>query len=482
MQQQKYQTISMATESDKEKFEKIKSNSTFRPLFHITPPHGLLNDPNGFCYFNKQYHLFYQWFPFDTYHGLKHWMHLTSDDLLNWHEHGSQITPTESYESHGAYSGSALVKNEHAYLFYTGNVKRGDERDANQCLAILDNNNQVTKHTLNPVIESVPQGYSGHVRDPKIIKHGNDYLMLLGAQREAGLQGEIIVYQSQDLLDWHYKGPLDIQVDGKFLDAYMYECPDLLQVDGNDVLIFSPQGVTADGTRFHNKFNVIYCLGRFDFEQLTFEVSHWDELDRGFDFYAPQTLANAPKQQTLIAWAGTDEHLPSEQYGWINCLTLTRELAVENNRLLQKPNIINSNSFNKQNGHLLINQGVKLESLSFSLTLDNLSNTQNLTISLNTQSGNELTLTINSNSITLDRELYDHHPLNWKYGCKRQHLTDYDINNISFICDQSIIEIYINNGRDVFTCLFFPKQESHQLNISVENVAKLNTQLTYLTI
>lgn len=482
MQEQKYKTINTATEIDNKKFEEIKSNTLFRPLFHITPPHGLLNDPNGFCYFNNQYHLFYQWFPFDTYHGMKHWMHLTSDDLLTWSEHGSKITPLESYESHGAYSGGALVENDCSYLFYTGNVKRGDERDANQCLAILDKNNQVTKHALNPVIESVPQGYTGHVRDPKIIKRGSHYFMLLGAQRESDLSGEIIVYQSADLLDWQFKGSLDIQVNGDFLDAYMYECPDLLEVDGHDVLIFSPQGVVADGTRFHNKFNVIYCLGQVDFEQLTFTVSHWDELDRGFDFYAPQTMANAPEKQTLIAWAGTDDHLPSEQQGWINCLTLTRELAVEKNRLIQRPSIINSDSLIKQHGYQLKHQGVELESLSFSLEVNHLSKEKNITISLNTQSGKELTLTINNNTITLDRALYDHHTQDWEYGNKRQHQTDYTINNIHFICDQSIIEIYINDGRDVFTCLFFPEQENHQLTISTEKGADLDTQLTYLTI
>ena len=31
-----------------------------RPLFHLTPPVGWMNDPNGFCYYRGQYHLFYQ--------------------------------------------------------------------------------------------------------------------------------------------------------------------------------------------------------------------------------------------------------------------------------------------------------------------------------------------------------------------------------------------------------------------------------------
>ena len=31
-----------------------------RPLFHLTPRVGWMNDPNGFCFYKGQYHLFYQ--------------------------------------------------------------------------------------------------------------------------------------------------------------------------------------------------------------------------------------------------------------------------------------------------------------------------------------------------------------------------------------------------------------------------------------
>lgn len=480
MQEQKYKTINLATASEKVKFNEIKNSSELRPLFHITPPHGLLNDPNGFCFFNNQYHLFYQWFPFGTYHGMKHWMHLTSSDLLNWQQHGSKITPTENYESHGAYSGGTLVENNNAYLFYTGNIKNESGRDANQCLALLDETNTVTKYSANPIIKSVPQGYTGHVRDPKIVKHNDNYYMLLGAQREADLSGVIIIYQSKNMLNWEFKGELNLQCDDDFLTGYMFECPDLLRVDGHDVLIFSPQGTEADGSRFHNRFNVIYCLGTVNFEQLTFKIEHWDELDRGFDFYAPQTMANTPSEQTLIAWAGTDEDLPSRQFGWVNCLTLPRTLSVINHRLYQQPKILESDSFNKfgfkkNNNNFPIN----LEQLSFSLEIENTD--RNINISLSTQN-KHLTFSILDREVYLDRSQYNHHPDDWQYGNIRYHKTDYDIENIKVVCDQSILEIYLNHGRDVFTCLFFPENEEHKLNISREEDTEMDIKLNYLTI
>ncbi|UUM30055.1 glycoside hydrolase family 32 protein [Vibrio japonicus] len=484
MNELKYKTIDLASKNDLDKFEVIKENSKYRPKFHITPPHGLLNDPNGFCYFNNEYHLFYQWYPFDTFHGMKHWMHLTSSDLFHWQEHGAKITPTEKYESHGAYSGAAIVEGEQAYLFYTGNIKLESGRDANQCLALLSADNRVVKYSGNPVIQSVPNGYTGHVRDPKVLKRGEHYFMLLGAQREKDLQGCIIVYQSNDMLHWDFKGELSINVEGKFLDAYMFECPDLLTVDGHDVLIFSPQGVEPCSFRFHNKFNVIYCLGHIDFDTLTFDVTHWDELDRGFDFYAPQSLANTPDKQTIIAWAGTDEVLPSMEHGWIHCLTLPRSLSVKSNRLCQFPEQLLKTANNHQQLEFLIKQheSIELNNLSFYLDVHTNNNNDDFSISLQNSNGKEITLSIQGKNILLSRKGYEHHDSDWNFGSERQLETDYDINNIKIISDESILEIYINDGMDVFTCLFFPDESNHQVNISSGKNQPLDVEFKYLTI
>ena len=49
-----------------------------RPVFHLTPLTGWMNDPNGFCYYHGQYHLFYQYNPYETcFTGpicLPHWL------------------------------------------------------------------------------------------------------------------------------------------------------------------------------------------------------------------------------------------------------------------------------------------------------------------------------------------------------------------------------------------------------------------------
>ena len=37
-----------------------------RPAFHMSPYTGWANDPNGFSVYRGEYHLFYQYYPYET--------------------------------------------------------------------------------------------------------------------------------------------------------------------------------------------------------------------------------------------------------------------------------------------------------------------------------------------------------------------------------------------------------------------------------
>ena len=43
-----------------------------KPSFHLSARTGWMNDPNGFSYYNGEYHLFYQYHPYDS-----HWCRCT---------------------------------------------------------------------------------------------------------------------------------------------------------------------------------------------------------------------------------------------------------------------------------------------------------------------------------------------------------------------------------------------------------------------
>ena len=82
-----------------------------------------------------------------------------------------------------------------------------------------------------------PADISAHVRDPKIIKREDGYYMVLGA-RDKESKGLVLVYRSDDLTNWKYHGR--ITTENAF--GYMWECPDLFELDGQLCLICCPQG------------------------------------------------------------------------------------------------------------------------------------------------------------------------------------------------------------------------------------------------
>ena len=320
--------------------EKMRSaDDPNRLHYHLMPPAGLLNDPNGFVFYKGKYHIFYQWNPFETDHGSKYWGHFISEDLVHWEEAPIALAPCDWFDKNGCYSGSAIVHEDRLYLFYTGNVKdEQGRRESYQCLAYSDDGIHFTKK--GPVIH-VPEGYTAHFRDPKVFKRGKFWYMAIGAQTVEE-KGEAVLYHSDDLAHWEFAGPIaGSGMNGLGDFGYMWECPDLFSLDGEDILLVCPQGLEPEGIKYNNIFQSGYFSGRMDYEKNSFHHGDFHELDRGFDFYAPQTTVDSKGRTLLFGWMGNAEgkevSQPTEKYGWIHALTLPRVLEWNGGRLLQHP-------------------------------------------------------------------------------------------------------------------------------------------------
>ena len=92
-----------------------------RPAFHLSARVGWMNDPNGFSFHDGQYHLFYQYHPYDSHWGPMHWGHAVSKNLLNWRYLPAAMAPDMPYDREGCFSGSAVtLKDGRQVLMYTG--------------------------------------------------------------------------------------------------------------------------------------------------------------------------------------------------------------------------------------------------------------------------------------------------------------------------------------------------------------------------
>ena len=470
----KYKSI-LAAESGElaEIAQTVQKDTNFRPHFHIAPPTGLMNDPNGLIFDGEKYHLFYQWFPFDALHGMKHWKHLITKDFQHY-QSADDLIPCELFESHGCYSGGALKIDDKLAMFYTGNTRRpsDNQRVPYQNLAIFDLNGKLL--SKRPLIENAPEGYTEHVRDPKPYFAENGKIhFICGAQRE-NLTGTAIIFEMDNLEDTpRLLGELSLPAFDNN-KVFMWECPDLLKLGDKDVFIWSPQGKDRETHQFQNNYHATYAVGKLT--DLTFEAEHIAELDQGFDFYAPQTFAGLSKTENaiLLGWIGLpDLTYPTDKFKWHSALTLPRELRLEGNKIYQRP-------IAKMYENLTALSTFQLDSKAEITDLDRAyikfeSNNQafDLTFFQNEQ-GQSLRLSYENGLVCLDRSQSEQTELMEKFGSKRFCEIE-NLQTVEIFFDYSVMEIFLNHGEKAMTSRFFIEARKNV----VESNQKLTLQIGY---
>lgn len=315
-----------------------------RPDFHLCTRVGWMNDPNGFSYYKGEYHLFYQYHPYDSHWGPMHWGHAVSKDLLHWRYLPAALAPDTGYDRDGCFSGSAAVLPDGRHLLlYTGVCRQtqadGSMRDVQtQCIALGDGVDY-EKYANNPVLtrKDLPEGSSKFdFRDPKMWqKSDGTYRCAVGNCTEDG-DGQVLLFGSENGIDWHFEKVLT-KNNGRF--GKMWECPDFFVVDGKAVLLTSPTDMLPYEFEYHNGNGTLCLIGSYDEETDTFVEETDQAVDYGIDFYATQTLLAPDGRRILIAWMQNWDtcnlHTPAQP--WLGQMTLPRELSVKNGRLYQTP-------------------------------------------------------------------------------------------------------------------------------------------------
>lgn len=459
-------------------------NPLYKPILHFSARVGWINDPNGFIYDGENYHLFYQYYPYDSLWGPMHWGHAKSNDLISWEHLPIALAPSEPYDSSGIFSGTSIIENNQFSLYYTGHVDRDAKVEQTQCIAFSNDGLNFTKYENNPLLSSIDMpndSIYADFRDPKIIKRDNEYILLV-ASRTIDYVGQILIYSSLDGLNFDYKNRIVLQ---RFYGDIV-ECPDLFHIDNKDILVFSTQKAILS-SEVQNSFSVFAFIGEFDLKQYQFIKEYEQVLDYGFDFYAPQ-IAFDGQNHVLIAWMNSWERsMPTHllNHGWAGSMTLPRVLKLSDSKIVQSfPTSLLSNEkrvMNEASLSLISKQELDLVVSTTYLVEFEVKLKDTDVITLKVLNDNKHYLNIELNGITkvcsVNRENAYHmiHTRLAEDNIMRKMSLSSSI-KCSILVDKSSVELLIN-GKSM-TNLFYSNDKSNLLTIdSKENIALINFRL-----
>ncbi|ANL42876.1 MULTISPECIES: GH32 C-terminal domain-containing protein [Rhizobium] len=278
-----------------------------RPQLRFSPFRAWMNDPNGLCFIDGRYHLFYQFHPVESEWGPMHWGHAVSDDLYRWTHLPVFLHPEQNLWSlgatGGAFSGSAFVgPDDNLNFYYTERLPAYDLfKDYKEVQKQVVPSVDLLRPDANRlVLVDGPPGSAHDFRDPKVWYDAERrvYRMVLGA----AIDGDptVLLYGSDDGADWKflsvlYRAPEHFRQQG----ARCVECPDFFELDGRFVIVMGFVGYTEPGTGRHN---LLYAqVGSFQDDRFTPLSEELQELDFGTDFYAMQSF-RAKERQIAFAW------------------------------------------------------------------------------------------------------------------------------------------------------------------------------------
>ena len=462
-------------------------NEQHRPQFHFSPQKGWMNDPNGLVYLDGEYHLFYQHYPDSTVWGPMHWGHAVSTDLTHW-----QHLPIALYPDSLGYifSGSAVLDENNTSGFGTATQKPlvaiftyhniewekagRKDRESQGIAYSLDKGRTWTKYAQNPVLKN--QG-DVDFRDPKVFWYAatKRWIMPLATGNH------LDIYTSPNLKKWEKASEF-----GKNDGAHggVWECPDLFPLQTKDgtekwVLIQNiGRGAVNGGS------GTQYFVGSFDGKIFKNDnppaQTLW--LDYGADNYAGVTWFNAPNNRRIfIGWMSNwDDYatkVPTQN--WRSATTVPRELSLqateEGFRLFQKPVV----ELEKLRGNKTTLAAQKFDNL---LPISNNSVLKEVTMvfDLSKSSAKEMGFNISNakNEFvrvgydTVKKEFYVDRRKSGKTAFSerfaQKHTAPYvagKILTIRALIDKLSVEVFVDNGRIVFTDLFFPNEDFTRLDL-----------------
>ena len=530
------------------------TNDFWTPQFHLFPPQGWMNDPNGLCQFKSVYHAFYQYTPEWPANELRFWGHAVSKDLLSWKTLPIAISPDAACDKDGAFSGSAWIEpcggtssdgkraggsgddsdcghgggvaddndaasREVMRLFYTGNVMDETHPEADgidvgrKAYEVMVTSEDGLSFSPKRVVlkpSDYPDTCTNHVRDPKVWEQDGALRMLLGAREKDAAAGNVktaderhdsgavLIYDSNDCgeswtLHSVIRGANALGQCEAF--GYMWECPFLVQLNGQEFLSVCPQGLregagtepstgtepiagtepsagASKGSCLNDSANLqesassepldkwqnIWQSGYFPLPEgqklINVETVSTDSFvlwDHGFDFYAPQTFVDDSGRTILIGWMGIIDptyHSYPEGIEFCHNLTLPRELSLSGDGVILQHPVKELDAKRRECVEFVADAVVKIDQLSADIEITDISGDGTLTLN------DALVLSYSKGTFTL--KFIDE---DTAAGRTQRSIRLKELFDLRVIVDGSTVEIYLNDGRAVFSTRWFPASE-----------------------
>lgn len=349
----------------------------WRPAFHITPPHGWLNDPcaPGYDATHDVYHLGFQWNGASVEWDSISWAAANSRDLVTWEiAREPSLTPTADQDRCGVFTGCMSPESltpgtitafytsaAHLPIHHTLPYKWGSEA---LHMAVSSNSGRTWRRFEdNPVLPGPP----AHLdvtgwRDPYVAPWPSLSIILgqptdtLYGVVSGGIRGRgptVFLYRidASRISTWHFISPLvSLPADipglpfagdlGKNWEAANFvSLRDSNSLEMNDFLIFGTEGrLPPFRDEGPSKFRVDHAqmwmcgkLAKGEDHTVKMHYQYGGFLDHGAYYAGNSFWDPKAKRQVIVGWL-LEEDLPVDlrrRQGWAGVLSLPRVLSLQ---------------------------------------------------------------------------------------------------------------------------------------------------------
>lgn len=441
----------------------------YRPQFHFSPEKGWIGDPSGLIYYQGKYQMFW-------------WGKATSTDLVYY----KQVSPKVMTGDDGSiayFTGSVAIDKKNTAGFgkdamvaaYT--VFNKATKNQSQGISYSNDGLIFNYYTGNPVLDIG----STEFRDPTVFWYEPTFKWIMVVAK--ALEKKIKFYASDDLKTWTWLsdfGPAGAQEKA-------WECPDLFQlsVNGNTNDKKWVMVVSIDWAREQ------YFVGNFDGKSFTLDKSNPTEplyVDFGLDFYASRTFRdydNTLKSTTSLGWIATWDYAQKVPSTWGKGFwSIPRNLELktfpEGIRMIQKP--FENLQTLRQSHVSFVRKLTKGTSLmmefgpkenvyeldaTFSTDVPNI-----FGFNLCVGDGRKVSFSYDTRTemLTVDRTNCSEVPIEKFARTSSAKVTPENKQiRMHFFVDKSSIELFTNDGKEVFTLLTYPGEKQTGIETFAES-------------